>query len=76
MPLTYAPWVYDLFFCFITLWPTIVILRRMGLPVWWAALSLASLVLPFLGQMLLLGLLAVRPWPKLPMPKRKQGRAA
>jgi len=76
MQLAYAPWVYDLFFSVITLWPMLIILRRMGLPPYWAGLNLFSLLLPFLGQLLFIGFVCLRPWPKLPMPKKPQGRRA
>jgi hypothetical protein len=71
-----TPFQQDLFFLVVTALPMLWVLRRMGLPLWWAGLFLISLVLPFLGHMLLACVLALKSWPKLPMPEKPKRRSA
>jgi hypothetical protein len=69
-----TPLQQDLFFVIITLLPMLWVLRRMGLSLLWAGLLLLSLLLPFMGHMVLACVLALKSWPKLPMPEKPKRR--
>lgn len=69
-----APDQLDLLALALSVWPAVVILRRLGLPVKWAALLALSLVLPLLGHMALALFIACRRWPNFPAMARPARR--
>lgn len=71
-----TPLAKDLLFCLLTLWPAVVILRRLGLPVVYAGLVFGSALLPYLGHALFAVVVAGKAWPKLPTPPVPKRRTA
>ncbi len=65
---------FDLLFVVLTLWPCVVLLRRLGLKVHMVAVLLFSLVIPLLGHMLLAVYMATQPWPHFPALPKPQPR--
>jgi antibiotic biosynthesis monooxygenase (ABM) superfamily enzyme len=67
MPVWFAdPQLRDTLLVLLTLYPIARVLRRLGLAPWLSLLTLASLVLPLLGHLLVVVYALSRPWPALP----------
>lgn len=65
-----SPAQLDLLMIALTLWPAVVVLRRLGLKAYMAVLLAFSLVIPLLGHMLLALYVATARWPNFPaLPK-------
>jgi hypothetical protein len=60
------PQLRDALVIALTLYPVARILRRLGLNPWLSLLTLASLVLPLLGHLLVVLYAVSRPWPAMP----------
>ncbi len=65
---------FDLLFVALTLWPCVVLLRRLGLKVAMVGVLLFSLVIPLLGHMLLAVYMATQRWPNFPALPKPQPR--
>ncbi len=67
------PVVPTLLTCLLAIWPIVKIYARVGFPKSWGFWSLsifASLLIPYLGLLLVCAPLALKPWPKFPSPPK------
>jgi len=60
------PFWLDLLYTALTVWPCVVLLRRLGLKAHMAGVLVLSLIIPLLGHMLLALYIATQRWPHYP----------
>lgn len=60
------PFLQNLLFCVLALWPLMRLYKRVGLSRFWALFIFASLVVPLSGLLLALLPLTIKKWPKFP----------